>query len=329
MKLLSSIPNVDAPTANQDVGVARDDVTPGDGTGTPVRQDWQNDLYYGLRAMLNLAGLTPDNSVEGVTSSQVANALQYVVNGVTKQRNNVTTNYTILDTDFYRTIFVDTTAGDITITLPLLTNNYGRRIKIVHVKSAATPNKVIIAPNAGNPNSLTNNGLSAIWLPKIGDHIDFAANDMIGALIWEAINERISNQLRLDTFAGHGSTDTKIIKFTNSRENFGNLFSHNHGAYGTAGLEITANRSGRYSFTFATRAPASIGLSLNSSQLTTNISAINVQDRLCIQTIPNTDQGSISWTGFLKAGDIIRPHTAGVTPATNDFSHFTAIYLGN
>lgn len=336
MKLMSSVPNTDTPTANQDVGVPRDDVTPGDGTGTPVREDWQADLYYGLRAILDKAGLTPDNSEEGVVTSQVADAMQYIINGVTGQRANKNTGYTILDNDFYRTIYVDTTSADVTITMPLLANNYGRRIRIIHAKSAATPFKVIIAPNGTDTNSLTNDGLAAVWLPKVGDYIEFEANDTTGALLWQSVGERVSAQLRLDTHAGYGSTDNKIEQFTNSLEDFGNMFTHNHGSYGTAGLEITIARSGKYSFTYgyseATGSNDRHGLSLNSAELTTDVLTIIASTRLAVcygSTAAESNVTPVSWSGYLKKNDVVRPHTLGVIPTTAEYCTFTASYLGN
>jgi hypothetical protein len=75
MKDISGLPNVDAPTANLINGVMNDVATPGDGTGTPVRVDWQSDLYYALIAIMNEAGITADDTAEGATSSQFKDAI--------------------------------------------------------------------------------------------------------------------------------------------------------------------------------------------------------------------------------------------------------------
>lgn len=335
MKDINSVPNVDTPTANQDRGVMRDDVTPGDGYGTPHRQDHYNDVYYAIRAILNLAGKTPDNTVEGVTASQAADSLQTVINGITNQRKNTNTGYTILDTDLYRTIYVDTTSADVTITLPLLANNYGRRIRIIKAKGDATY-KVIIAPNATDANTLTSDALAAIWLPKLGDYIDFEANDTTGAILWQSIKERVTSQLRLHTFAGYGSTDTAIMQYSTAQENFGNMFSENHSTgynSGTEGIEIIINRTGRYSFSASSRGGATavqVGFSINSSQLTTQLALITAANRLSVQNmLTSSDFGSSSWSGWLASGSVIRMHGAGVSPSSNEQCHFTASYLGN
>ncbi len=75
MKDLSTVPNIDSATGNRDRGVMRDDTTPGDGTGTPLREDYLQDIYYALRAVLNAAGNTPDESEEGVLASQFLDSL--------------------------------------------------------------------------------------------------------------------------------------------------------------------------------------------------------------------------------------------------------------
>jgi hypothetical protein len=164
----------------------RDDVTPGDGTGTPHREDHYNDIYYGHTAVMGVAGLTPDNSVEGATASQVANAIRLIRNGVVSMRKNTAVNYTVLDNDYFTTINVDTTSADTTITLPLLANNYGRRIRIMHVRGGT--NKVIIAPNATDTNSLTSDGLATLELLNVGEYVEFEANDTGSALFWQAVN---------------------------------------------------------------------------------------------------------------------------------------------
>lgn len=245
-------------------------------------------------------------------------------------------SYVILDDDNFSRIEVDTTAGDITITLPLKANNLAREIEIANVKGGT--NKVIIATNAGNPTTLSNDALSVMWLPKVGDFVKFRESQTSG--YWEITNERITSQLRLNTYAGYGSTDNKIMRFTNVVENVGNMFSENHvsGYSGNAkGLEITINRSGKYSFNFNNMAAVSqnvsAGLSLNSNQLTTNIQSITASNIASLSwggSITNGYQGlSTSLSIFLKKGDMIRPHTEGFVPITATSILFSCTYLGN
>lgn len=241
-------------------------------------------------------------------------------------------NYTVLDDDNYERIEVDTTSGDITITLPLKANNLKRRIEIANVKGGT--NKVIIAPNATDANKLSGDGLAAIWLPKVGNFVAFQESANSG--MWEIVNERITSQLRLNTYAGYGSTDNKIMRFTNVVENVGNMFSENHSTgynSNTEGLEITINRSGWYSNIFYTPSSSGatmfFGLSLNSVNLTTGFSTITVNEKISHAAVGSGGfSGSGSATMFFKKNDIIRPHTSGETVLAPTGSLFACTYSG-
>lgn len=212
-------------------------------------------------------------------------------------------SYVILDNDGYSRIEVDTTSGDITITMPLKANNLSRQIEIANVKGGT--NKVIIIPHASDSNKLSSDGLAAMWLPKIGDVIKFRESQ--GSGFWNVENERITSQLRLNTYAGYGSTDNKIMRFTNVVENVGNMFSENHvsGYSGNAkGLEITINRSGKYNIQFSMQGDAStvnMGLTLNSTQLTTAILSTTLSTVLNFSALGITSGASNSSCSiFLK-----------------------------
>lgn len=234
-----------------------------------------------------------------------------------------TASYAILDTDNYSRIEVDTTSGDITITLPLKSNNLGRIIQIANIKGGTY--KVIINPHATDANKLSNDGLSAIWLPKIGNFVTFQESANSG--FWEIVNERISSQLRLDGYAGYGGTDTRIMRFTTLSESYGNCFSENHStgySSNAKGLEITINRSGRFAFDYQIYDGTDFsGLSLNSAQLTTNITSITTTTRLALTY--TLSGGTTTWVGYLKKNDVVRTH-ANAVGATNAL--ITVSYLG-
>lgn len=138
--------------------------------------------------------------------------------------------------------------------------------------------------------------------------------------------------LRLDEHAGYGSSDTKIRQFANLVSDDGpdNIFTHNHGAYGTAGLEITIQKDGNYWFLHQTDSSATEnpGISLNSSQLTTAYFSINVNDRLVNTTGTANFIVFGSYCGYFVKGDIIRPHSIPGAVANAVFYRFTATYLG-
>ena len=243
-------------------------------------------------------------------------------------------SYAILDGDGYGRIEVNTTAGAATITLPLMANNIGRKITIAFVKNDASADVVTISPHATDTNKLSNDGLSSIILPTVGNYVSFVQSSNSG--FWEITDERITSQLRLNTYAGYGGTDNKIMRFTNVVENVGNMFSENHvSGYSSnaKGLEITINRSGKYSFSFSNNGGAGYatqyGFSLNSSQLTTGIQSITISDKLSIDVVNSGGFGTTpSIQLYFKRGDIVRYHTDGYAPTTAAGIHANISYIG-
>ena len=140
------------------------------------------------------------------------------------------------------------------------------------------------------------------------------------------------SMIRLDTYLGYGSVATKIPRFTNIRENIGSEILYQDSA--TNGSSFTAQKDGVYSFTFDAGSPNSadyIGLSLNSTQLTTNIDTITAPNRLAISGTDSSGFAAqlVQWTGILRAGDVVRPHTRGGVPVGANFHNFTATYQGS
>jgi hypothetical protein len=95
-------------------------------------------------------------------------------------------SYIILDDDGYDRIEVDTSAGEIEITLPLLANNVGRRIEIAFVKKDASNDVVKISPNATDANKIGAGGLNVFYLYKLGDVISLQQSSNSG--YWEIGN---------------------------------------------------------------------------------------------------------------------------------------------
>jgi len=243
-------------------------------------------------------------------------------------------SYVGLDNDGYGRIEFDTTAGAVSYTLPLMANNARRRIEIAFVKADASADVVTISPHATDANKLSNDLLASIILAKVGDFL--VVQESVNSGCWEVVNERITSQLRLNTYAGYGSTDNKIMRFTNVVENFGNMFSENHvsGYNGNAdGLEITINRSGKYSFTFNSGDISGVlrGISLNSSELTTAFATININTKIATSYSSSSSAAEPPTTImiYLTSGSVVRPHTDGSGPSTVARSFFTCTYLGN
>jgi hypothetical protein len=112
---------------------------------------------------------------------------------------------------------------------------------------------------------------------------------------------------------GYGSTDTMIARFTTQVDASDDVVVT---VTNTAanGFKVTANMACWLYFTYAWSAgTGEIGISKNSSELTTIVESITAADRLTVSDISRTDTPtSVSWGGLLANNDIIRPHTHGV-----------------
>ena len=64
MKIINNLPNPTAPTGARPDGALKDVSAPAAGDGTPAREDWENDLYYALLAIMDTVGVSADDSDE-------------------------------------------------------------------------------------------------------------------------------------------------------------------------------------------------------------------------------------------------------------------------
>jgi len=270
-------------------------------------------IYDNFTAIVDNGGSAPTKTIQELANE--SDAVKVVI--------DTDSPYTISDSEAYSLYSVDTSGGDVTVVLPTLADNQGRKIKIIHT----VPGNVLTVD--GESTETIGTEMQNIELPKINGMLELQAV----TTTWAILDERITSQLRLSNYAGYGSTDTKIMQFSVVQENIGNLFTENHvSGYsgGAEGLEITVTKSGKYAISFCSYASGGDnGLSLNSSQLTTDYFSINVADKLnsTYQVAGGIDTG-VSWSGYLDAGDIVRPHTRGGV-STSDATYFTATYLGS
>lgn len=232
--------------------------------------------------------------------------------------------YTITDIVEEKVILVDSTSGDVVVNLPDLSTNNFKKCKIMHSKGSNN-----LTVQRSGTDLITLDDLTSIELPKEGNYLNLLSSNVSDR--WDIVDESISCQLILNTYAGYGSIDTNIMRFSNEVENFGNVFSENHstGYNGnTEGLEITIQKSGKYSAIFSNRYDVVniiFGFSLNSSQLTISITGLPDDDILCIDRVDSgTTEGNCAWEGELKKGDVIRPHTSGGVPLK---SYLTISYI--
>lgn len=120
-----------------------------------------------------------------------------------------------------------------------------------------------------------------------------------------------ASAIRLHTGNGFGSTNTKIRRFTTSVQSTGSDITYTDSA--TNGASFTVNTAGVYAIAYTdegdTGAPH-MGISLNSSQLTTDLSAITAANRLVGTNFgTGNERGSVAVTVLLAANDVIRAHT--------------------
>lgn len=137
--------------------------------------------------------------------------------------------------------------------------------------------------------------------------------------------EDVDSMIRLDTANGTGSTNTRIPRWSSVREIKGSGISYLDSA--TDGSSFVINEAGTYNISFSWNHAsngATSGISLNSTQLTTDVDLINPENRLAESISAGVNYDSFcSWSGFLKEGDIIRPHLRGTTAGVSSRCHFT------
>jgi len=138
---------------------------------------------------------------------------------------------------------------------------------------------------------------------------------------WSLMNSysTVQNTIRLSTGAGYGSTNTMIRRMETSVEASGKAIVAAHSA--TLGTTLTIQEDGVYAMTYndaQSAAQGAMGISLNSTQLTTSIQNITSADELTQSHMFVADESvSISATMPLSTGDIIRMHTTSHPNSTD------------
>ena len=130
-----------------------------------------------------------------------------------------------------------------------------------------------------------------------------------------------NSSLQLNTANGYGGAASPVIRrFTNVAEQRGTYVAdYSIVMNATVGTEITINTADYYSFMYTESVSLAqvFGLSINSSQLTSQIANINLADRLLSSACEaTTGSGQCSGRVWVPSGSIIRPHTNAVTGGT-------------
>jgi len=131
------------------------------------------------------------------------------------------------------------------------------------------------------------------------------------------------HEVVVHTGNGFGSTNTRIRRYTTVLKNVGTAITYADSA--TLGSSFTINENGFYAITNiaqggGTASPTTVGISINSAQLTTDIDAVGFTASNRVGSSYAIVIGSITRTLKLSAGDVIRSHYGTTANAVDAFS---------
>lgn len=134
------------------------------------------------------------------------------------------------------------------------------------------------------------------------------------------------SEVTVDSGNGHGSTATKIRRFSNTRKSIGTSITYADSS--TNGASFTISEAGVYAISYhdvRSGGAAQLAITVNDSATTTNADAITYAQGLRAGENAGGSAiiGSVSWTGNLSAGDIVRAHTNGSNDDTSANCMFT------
>ena len=228
---------------------------------------------------------------------------------------------------------INSTSGQPSEKVGVYVNNGGGAIGAILASTNTSTSILYFGNKAGNVSNMN--------FPVVGSTMGASAGSLtfsakVPIVGWQATFDSIGDvgggsNVRLDTANGYGSTGTAIRRFTNERVNVGSGITYTDSA--TDGASFTAIRSGFYFASYSESANSSSGIaaiSLNASSL--NVSPNSLADSEVLASVQlgnvtNAENFSVSWAGWLWAGDIIRPHTNTFTPTANGRTKFSIVGL--
>lgn len=133
---------------------------------------------------------------------------------------------------------------------------------------------------------------------------------------------------------GLGNTNTRCRRYTTALTNVGTDISYSDNV--NNGASFTINATGLYAIFVSDATGAAgtliIGVSVNTTQGSAVIEAINIADRLLTAYAPASSASSGasgSCVAYLTTGDVVRPHHGGQTPnATSNLAYFSIRRVG-
>jgi hypothetical protein len=162
--------------------------------------------------------------------------------------------------------------------------------------------------------------LNGTTLAGAGDELSFVIDIPISG--WTSTSSGTltapRSEVWVKTANGYGSTNNKIRRFTTTITSRGSAITYADSS--TDGASFTINEPGIYTVTYGDvfNTAATMGISLNSNQLTTDFLSITTSHGIAgMSTGGNEFGGNISATMYLVAGDVLRPHTGGTSSGAN------------
>ena len=149
-------------------------------------------------------------------------------------------------------------------------------------------------------------------------------NLSVSTITWTGMTRSTESRVVAHTGNGHGSTGTRIRRFTTIATIGTDITVADNSVTGTT---FTIVNAGEYAMTYSdlrAGSAANIGITINANSLTaTNVDTVTVaQGRISLVTTPTGGFGQCSATRFLSAGDIVRAHTNATADTTGDGCYF-------
>lgn len=186
-------------------------------------------------------------------------------------------------------------------TLTLKTGAYGAKVN------------ALVLDGSGNATVLGN--------AVIGGNETVTGNLTVGGKIEQTTP---ASMVRVHTPNGYGSTNTVIRRFLTVGTTQGTDITYADSA--ANGASFTINTNGVYAVTYidAFNTASAFGVSLNSTQLTTNFSGITNTTRIASAACPSNDYAECATVVmYFSANDVIRPHTNAATTSGTNYQMFT------
>lgn len=207
------------------------------------------------------------------------------------------------------TILCDTSGGAFTLTIPAASTLPGKKFKIKKT-SSADANALTL--------SVTVDGTATPKLYAPYETWEIESNNSAWNLMQRYVPQA-NIRLHVDSGNGHGSTNTKVRRFSNSRENTLSPYATYEDS-ATLGASVTIAIPGLYHIVYADVQAGSyeeIGITLNGSALTTNIDATSyAQGRRASSEAAATILSQVSAVLWCTVGDILRPQSNGQGDST-------------